>query len=238
MSRGKGQGHNFRIETRQKNDELYRWSDPILNGETLESPVRLVDGYGAVKFLIFGDRAFRLRVEEAPTPDGPWVETNRFNSETNDDGVEVIAVAILPAAPYMRVFVDNDSGSDMATFQFTWTGQPIASGTISGGGGGGGGDACCPPGDTLTSAADLTLGIGVTAALTPPPAGTRSMTVNVTGGDSSTLVRVREVGGVGGRQLVLRGSTMYGGADGAIAPLEVEHEAGAAATVHIDFERN
>jgi len=62
------------------------------------------------------------------------------------------------------------------------------------------------------------------------------MTIEVTGGDATTQIRVREVGGVDGRLLILLGSTMYGGNGGSIAPLEVENVAGPAATVSISFE--
>ena len=287
------------IQTRQADDALFSSSTLLAAAASEQLLVRNVDGYGAIKFLAFGDQPFRLRVEQAPTPDGPWVETHSFTSAVNDDGVELLTASILPVGLYMRVFVDNLGAGPMTSFSLTGTGQPIAdNGSIAteggGGGGGGGGPSSIvelkdggagatlasvkvdgaligaggsvlvgaedpaglqqslqvnlegalltadDPGTVITSSPDVAVGIGVTVPLTAPPAGTRRMTVNVTDGDGLTLIRVRELGGVAGsgRQLVLRGSTMFGEAGGAIAPLEVEHEAGAAAAVSISFERD
>jgi hypothetical protein len=94
------------------------------------------------------------------------------------------------------------------------------------------------PGTTGTSEADVAVGVGATVPLATPPSGTRRCCVQVTGGDSTTRIRVREVGGSGGRLLILNGSTMFGGADGAIFALEVENVAGPISAVHIDFERD
>jgi hypothetical protein len=96
------------------------------------------------------------------------------------------------------------------------------------------------PGTTITTPADIAVAPGATVALPAVPPGTRRRTIQVTGGDSTTRIRVREVGaGAGrGRLLTLLGSTLYGGADGAIAPLEVENVAGPAATVMVQDERD
>lgn len=93
-------------------------------------------------------------------------------------------------------------------------------------------------GTTITSPADTAVAAGVTAPLTAPPVGTLRMTVEVTGGDSTTRIRVREVGGTAGagRLLVLLGSTTFGGDGGAIASLEVQNVTGPDATVSITFE--
>jgi hypothetical protein len=95
------------------------------------------------------------------------------------------------------------------------------------------------PGTTITSPADTAVGAGNTVALPTPPVGTTRMTIEVTDGDEDTTrIRVREVGGTAGagRLLKLLGSTMYGGVDGAIAPIEVENTAGPDAAVSISFE--
>jgi hypothetical protein len=96
------------------------------------------------------------------------------------------------------------------------------------------------PGSTITTGADTTVAPGATVPLPAPPSGTRRMTVQFVGGDGSSRVRVREVGGAPGTgiMLALLGSVSYGGADGAIAPLEVENVAGGVnVTVAIQFER-
>jgi hypothetical protein len=96
------------------------------------------------------------------------------------------------------------------------------------------------PGTVITTSPDTAVGVGATVPLTVPPVGTRRMRVQVTGGDDTTRIRVREVGGAGGSGdlLALLGSTLFGGVDGAIAPIEVENVAGPAATVMIQFERD
>lgn len=99
------------------------------------------------------------------------------------------------------------------------------------------------PGATITTAPDTTVGVAATVPLAVAPAGTRRVRVQITGGDDDTRVRIREVGGPAGSGVLLLnssvGSTMYGGVDGAIAPLEAEHVAGTvAATVAVQFERD
>jgi hypothetical protein len=93
-------------------------------------------------------------------------------------------------------------------------------------------------GTTITSPDDVAVGIGATQALPAPPAGTLRMTVEVTDGSALTRIRVRELGGNAGagRELILLGSTTFGGEGGAVAALEVENVAGPAAAVSISFE--
>lgn len=95
------------------------------------------------------------------------------------------------------------------------------------------------PGSTVTTSADVPVGVGATVALPAVPANTRRMTVQNTG-PSGTLIRVREVGGPAGSGIILTrfGIAVYGGADGAIAALEVEEIAGIATSVAVQFERD
>lgn len=91
----------------------------------------------------------------------------------------------------------------------------------------------------ITSPADTPIpAVAGAVLLAVPPVGARRMTVQVTAGDAATRIRIREAGGTAGagRLLPLMGSTMYGGADGAIAALEAEWIAGAAAAVSVTFE--
>jgi hypothetical protein len=94
---------------------------------------------------------------------------------------------------------------------------------VTGGGGGGAISVKGSPGATITTDDDVVVNIGATATLGVIPAGTRRFTVQNTG-PAGTWVRVREVGGSpGAGQLFPRlGQYTYGGADGAIAQLEVE----------------
>jgi hypothetical protein len=93
-------------------------------------------------------------------------------------------------------------------------------------------------GTVVATPADTTVGVGATQVLPVPPGTTLRMRVQVTGGDSTTRVRIREAGGTAGRGviLILYGSTMYGGDGGAIAALEAENVAGPSATVAVQFE--
>jgi hypothetical protein len=96
------------------------------------------------------------------------------------------------------------------------------------------------PGTVIETPADIPLPSGETVALPEIPAHTRRMCVQVVDGDESTVVRIREYGNFSGRGivLILYGSRIYGGADGALAQLEAEHIAGADAAIAVQFERD
>lgn len=93
------------------------------------------------------------------------------------------------------------------------------------------------PGATVTSPADVAVGVGATVALPVPPAGTTRMIVQNSSGGNTTL-RVRELAGTAGAGFVLPrfGSREFGGEAGAIASLEVEHVGGGAGSALIQFE--
>lgn len=79
------------------------------------------------------------------------------------------------------------------------------------------------PGATITTDPDVAVAAGATEPLGAIPAGTRRMYVQ-NAGPAGTWVRVREVGAAAGsgRLLPRLGEAVYGGADGALAQLEVE----------------
>lgn len=102
------------------------------------------------------------------------------------------------------------------------------------------------PGLTITTDPDVVIGTGTTVPIAVAiPAGTRRFTVQNTG-PAGTWVRVREVGGAAGSgQLLPRlGSYTYGGADGAVAHLEVQDVSLAvggsavATTIAVQYERD
>jgi len=101
------------------------------------------------------------------------------------------------------------------------------------------------PGSVIDAGADTTVNVGTTVPLPAIPAGTRRMTVQNTG-PAGTWIRVRKVGGAAGsgRLLPRLGEYTYGGADGAIAALEVEDVSLAvggsavATTVLLEFEED
>jgi hypothetical protein len=226
----------FEIQSRQKDDELYASDEVVAVGTATESPVSLIRGYGAVKFFAVSNLSFRIRVEEACDPEGPWSETDRLLSETNPAGTDqIVCTSIFPCASYMRLFIDNLAGSAMEEFEICVLGHPVGGALGEGGGGGGAGGS---PGDTITTSPDTTVASSATVALATPPAHTRRMTVQVTDGDASTRIRIREAGGAAGSGIIisLLQSLVYGGADGAIGALEAENVAGPDAAVAVQFE--
>lgn len=94
------------------------------------------------------------------------------------------------------------------------------------------------PGTTITTPANTAIGGGATVALPAIPANTRRMRVQLTGGDTTSQVLIREAGGTAGTGILLtnNGSTLYGGADGAIEALEAQNIAGPAAVIRVQYE--
>lgn len=288
------------VASRQKDDDLFRHSEPLADGASVELPVRLVSGYGAIKFLGISDESFRIRVEEACVPGGPWTETHRIDSGVNPAGTDqIVCQAIFPCGSYMRVFIDNIAGANQTRFDLCGAGHPIAGASGDSGGGGGGGSNTLKDCATDTQAsvkgngipysgspcdgglqisgrdstvgpnvqrhiavdsmgrlivvgsdvlpgtvigptpADTVVGIGATVPLPAIPVNTRRMTIQNTG-PALSFIRLRELGGLAGAGELLGrfSSRMFGGADGAIAPLEVEDVSGVATTVNIMFERD
>lgn len=285
---------NFVIQTRQKDDILYRIAaTDIAAAGSATLPVRKVIGYGVIRFLAFSDDTLVLRIEQGPTKNGPWVETDRLPSVASPGGSQqMVCGAVSPCAPFMRGFLDN-TGGGTEEVELVGSGHPVAAGGGHSGGGGGpatvveiedgnggitrgsvkvdgtaigaqgsflaggrdpsGDQRALPlnaagelivsgsgitPGTIITSPADVAVGIGATVALPAPPVGTSRMVAQVTSGDSTTRMRVRELGGAAGAgTLLIRfGTRAYGGADGAIAPIEIENVAGPAASAGIQFE--
>lgn len=289
------------VASRQKDDDLFLYKDPIADGASVELPIRLVAGYGAIKFLGISDQAFRIRVEETCDPvKGPWTETHRIDSGANPAGTDqIVCQAIFPCGSHMRLFIENVAGADQTAFNLCGLGHPIAgaSGDAGGGGGGGGtskledcatttqasvkgtGAPISPspcdgglmiagrdstvapnlqrhvavdslgrlivvgsdvlPGTVITTPADTVVGALATAPLPAIPINTRRMTIQNTG-PAGSFIRVREVGGLAGAGALLGrfSSRTYGGADGAVAPLEVEEVVGVPTSVEIQFERD
>lgn len=138
---GSGRNHNFVIQTRQKDDELFRLKEDagsISAGGTVAFPIRRVLGYGSIRFLAVSAEILRLRIEEASAPEGPWVETSRAASvaSTSGSGQQVICADIAPCSVFMRIFLDN-VGVGAASAELSGFGHPVSGG--GGGGGGGGG---------------------------------------------------------------------------------------------------
>ena len=133
------------------------------------------------------------------------------------------------------ISVDLDAQNDSVTvFGTTAAGAKIPIKVLDDGAGKGIVLVAGVPGQTITTMPDAPVGIGATVPLTAPPAGTRRMTVENTG-PAGSFIRVRRLGEAAGSGVLLArfGVASYGGADGAVAPLEVEDVSGAVTGVPV-----
>lgn len=155
----------------------------------------------------------------------------------NKEGMVVYDVDFDHSAPIVVTVDLNLDDDEVAIGGVTAAGPRILYKAVDDGTGKGLFPTVDVPGDTITSPADTPVP-GGTVPLPVPPAGTRRMRVQVTDGDMTTRIRIREAGGAAGAGvlLIVFGSTMYGEAGGAVAPLEAELVAGAAGTVGVVFE--
>jgi len=140
-----GKNHGFGIPTRQKDDELFRLNSlatspvSVPAAGTVAFAIRRVVGYGVIRFLVISNEVATLRIEEAPTPKGPWVETDRLTAVASPSGSGqfFICTDVSPCGAFMRIFLDN-GGAGAVIPDLIGFGHPIAGGGGSGGGGGGG----------------------------------------------------------------------------------------------------
>lgn len=235
------------VQTRQKGERFLFKTLPVTGllpaaGNVLSNVIRS-NGYVAVVGLFVSNVAGTLVIQGAPEifrggrrAPGTFVPLETIATAALG-GFQVAEVDFQVRADYVRLSYTNGP-ANQSLFQpgvqlvpiYAWKQVSI--------------DPTSPvpvvgsPGTDLESPADTPVAAAATVPLTVPPAGTRRMTVEVTGGSALTVIRVRELGGIAGagRLLNLGDSTMYGGLDGAIAPLEAQNVAGPDALVHIDFE--
>lgn len=205
------------------------------------------DGKGHAEYHIaaVNDTAFTLQVQHAWLSTGIFTEDQLISSVLDPVSGMHVAEIIAPVTKrFVKVVIDAPVPGLGANFEFGMYFQPRSSGGVITSGGGGGGPIVIVggvvPGTVIETEADTPVGAAATVALPVPPVGTRRMRVQVVDGDDTTRIRVREAGGPAGSgiMLILLGSTLYGGADGSVAPLEVENVVGPAAAVAIQFERN
>jgi hypothetical protein len=203
-------------------------------------------GHSSIHVSVTNNTQGSLQVLMAWRPTGPFVQIFQKTTAVDpESGLHVAEVVCPVVRRYVKVrFTPSATPPGLgANFELGSYFLPRADSPIFESPGGASSSSVISgivPGTTITTPADIAVAPGATVALPAVPPGTRRRTIQVTGGDSTTRIRVREVGaGAGrGRLLTLLGSTLYGGADGAIAPLEVENVAGPAATVMVQDERN
>lgn len=131
----------FVIQTRQKEDFLFLSVATLLGaGGTLPTGIFQSDGYSVINILGISDQPFRIRIEEAPTKDGPFVQTGLLTSALDAaTGLQKIANRYVPTGAFMRAFVDN-LGGPQTIFQVVFAGLPLA----------GAGTGAVPPGGGVT----------------------------------------------------------------------------------------
>lgn len=173
----------------------------------------------------------------------------------DEDGLPITALNPLPVAvalaPLASVAI-NDAGAGVTELSVKVNAVAITGGSALIGGEDPGGlqraiavdasgrilTSAGAVGTAVTSPADIVVGIGATVALPVPPVGTSRMVAQVTGGDATTRMRIRELAGAAGTGilLLLLGTRGFGGGDGAIASLEIENVVGPAGAAAIQFE--
>ena len=214
---------------------------------SVESKPRRAQGYDAVVGIVSGDAAFTVEILGAPAvlnkqggleQPGTFVLLDSITSSVDSEsGLEVAILDFQIRSPFIKVRV-TAGASKVSAIQHTVELVPIYSWKSSG-------SASVvvrvagAPGTVIDAVPDTVVGINATVPLPVPPAGTRRMTIQNTGG-SGSRIRVRQVGGPAGSGVLLTslGSTSFGGADGAIADVEAEDVAGIATTVGVTFEEN
>jgi len=211
---------------------------------TFTSAVRDGRGHSSLHVGVVNNTAFTLKILHSWRPTGPFTLDQSVTSIADSEtGFQVAEIIIPLKKRFIKIVVDAPGaglGIDFEIGAYFLPRTPASAVIVSGSDG----TLVTPvkgsPGTVITSNADIVVGVGATVALGVPPANTRRMTVQVTSGSGASRIRIREVaGGAGrGKVLTLLGSTMYGGADGAIASLEAQNVAGPATTIAVQYERD
>lgn len=186
--------------------------------------------------------AFTLKILHAWRTTGPFTLDQTLAAIVDPETGLFVAEIIAPISKrYIRIVVDAPGpGLDAATFEVGGYFLPRPSGAIisSAAGPAGVTPVKGSPGATITSPADVVVGVGATVALPASPPASRRGTVQNTGITGGSIVRARQAGGLAGSGLKLPNfsTRTFGGADGALGALEVEEVSGVATTVAIQYE--
>jgi hypothetical protein len=233
--------------TRQFPEKILEPPNTFTGGATsFTSGIRDGKGHSSLHVAAANATPFTLKILHSWRTTGPFTLHKGVLSTLDVETFLFVAEVLLPVAKrYVKIVVDAPGpGLDTNTFEigaYFLPRTPLSSIISSNTGSGSTTSVKGVPGLNIgPTPADIAVGVGATVALPAAPAGTRRRTVQVTGGSNLTRIRVREVGAGAGRGkiLTLLGSTIYGGADGAIASLEVQNVAGPAASVMVQDERD
>lgn len=223
--------HPFAISSGSVPASLASETQALGASSAVQLPPQSIAGLGAVQIFAIGSQPFCIVVQESGSPDGPFVTTHTFCS-TASGGNQVISQSFAPSGNFAQFSIVN--GPFPQTISFSVNGSSTATQVQTTG----------SPGSTITSV-DTAVAIGATVPLPAIPTGTRRMTVQ-NKGPAGTWVLVREVGAGAniGKLLPRLGEFTYGGADGALAPLEVQDvslavgQEAVATTMTTQFEGN
>lgn len=128
----------FTAQTRQKTDSLWNSFGALSPaGQTLESPVFTVKGYAALSILVISDQAFQVRLKEAASPGGAFIQTTVQASSTDPaTGLQKVALRATTSGSFAQAFIDNQGAETQKTLQVSILGLPVTGGGSGGGGGG------------------------------------------------------------------------------------------------------
>ncbi len=203
-------------------------------------PINDGQGHSAIHVATSNNTAHTIKLLMAWRPTGPFVQVASQAAAVDPvTGLYTAEIQSSILRRFVKVLIDAPAPGLGVDFEVGAYFLPRADSPFLGSSGGNPPAPPAPaPGTVITTAPDTVVGIGATVPLPVPPAGTKRMTIQNTG-PSGSVFRLRELGGVAGSgiKIVIFGQETYGGADGAIAPLEVEEVAGIATSVAIQFER-
>jgi hypothetical protein len=200
-------------------------------------PVRDGQGHASVHASVTNDTGGVLTILQAWRSSGPFVQVLAIPLTADPATGFFTADVVFPVVRRFVQIIFTPTTVLGANFELGGYFEPRAdSGFLSLSGGVPIGPPPVAPGGDVDTNADVAVGIGATAPLGTPPAGTTLMTIQNTG-PAGSLVRIREVGGTVGTGIVLVqfGSVSY---REAIQQMEAQDVSspGVGANVAVQFE--
>jgi len=116
----------FIIPTRQKADLLFSSSEPILAGQVVEFPVRLVAGYSSLRVFAVADQPFQGDGDGSCSKDGPFGDLEGAPSSVDPvTGLNFLCLVIPHCYPYVKLIFTSLSAVDMQRFSLCLHGLPL-----------------------------------------------------------------------------------------------------------------